>query len=107
MEGLFTPFVETVNMVNAPLIAKQRDIAVTETRNESCADHHTLITLTVTTEAGVHAVAGTLFGGDKPRVVSIKNISVEAELGPHMLYVTNNDKPASSVAWAPCWAKQG
>jgi D-3-phosphoglycerate dehydrogenase len=93
LEGLLTPFVEAANMVNAPVIAKQRDIAVTETRNEQCDDYHTLVTLSVTTEGGVITLAGTLFGGDKPRVISIKNIPVEAELGPHMLYVTNNDKP--------------
>ena len=43
--------------------------------------------------AARRAVAGTLFGGDKPRIVEIKGIQIEAELGRHMLYVTNQDKP--------------
>ncbi len=93
LEGLLKPFVETVNMVNAPVIAKERDIAVTETKNEKSSDYHTLITVTVTTDQRTRNVAGTLFGGDKPRIVAIKTIPVEAELGPNMLYVTNNDKP--------------
>ncbi len=93
LEGLLKPFVETVNMVNAPVIAKDRDITVTETRNADSSDYQTLITLTVTTENQTRAVAGTLFGGNKPRLVSIKNIPIEAELSAHMLYVTNKDKP--------------
>ena len=38
-------------------------------------------------------MAGTLFGGDKPRLVAIKGIAIEAELSAHMLYITNEDKP--------------
>ena len=53
----------------------------------------TLIRLSVTTERQSRAVAGTLFGGDKPRIVEVKGIAIEAELGPHMLYITNEDKP--------------
>jgi D-3-phosphoglycerate dehydrogenase len=47
----------------------------------------------VTTERQTRSVAGTLFAGSKPRLVEIKGIAVEAELTPHMLYVTNEDKP--------------
>ena len=47
----------------------------------------------VRTERQTRSVAGTLFGGDKPRLTEIKGISIEADLGPHMLYVTNEDKP--------------
>jgi D-3-phosphoglycerate dehydrogenase len=93
LEGLLKSFVESVNMVNAPVIAKERDIQVTESKNQRSSDYHTLITLTVTTESKSRSVAGTLFGGDKPRIVSIKGITIEAELGANMLYVTNNDKP--------------
>jgi D-3-phosphoglycerate dehydrogenase len=38
-------------------------------------------------------VAGTLFADQRPRVVEIKGIKIDAELGPNMLYVTNEDKP--------------
>ena len=39
------------------------------------------------------AVAGTVFASGKPRVIQVKNINMEAELTPSMLYVTNEDKP--------------
>lgn len=93
LEGLFKSFVETVNLVNAPVIAKERNITVTEAKNDRSCDYHTLIRLSVTTEQHTRCVEGTLFGGDKPRLVSIKNIPIEAEVGPFMLYVTNADKP--------------
>lgn len=93
LEGLLKPMVEAVNMVNAPVLARERNVDVSEVTNEREGDYHTLIRVTVTTEARTRSVAGTLFGGDKPRVVEVKGIPIEAELGPHMLYVTNRDKP--------------
>jgi D-3-phosphoglycerate dehydrogenase len=92
LEGLLSPLMESVNMVNAPVVAKERDIDVREIKHEGACDYHTLIRLTVTTEARTRAVAGTLFG-DGPRLVQVKGIKIEAELGPHMLFVTNKDKP--------------
>jgi D-3-phosphoglycerate dehydrogenase / 2-oxoglutarate reductase len=91
--GLLTPMLDTVNMVNAPLVARERDIDVAEVKHERDCDYQTLIRLTVTTERGPRSLSGTLFGGDKPRLVEIKGISIEAALTPHMLYITNEDKP--------------
>ena len=91
--GLLSPMLDTVNMVNAPLVARERDIDVSEVKHERDCDYQTLIRLTVTSERGPRSVAGTLFGGTKPRVVDIKGISIEAALTPHMLYITNEDKP--------------
>ncbi|NIA70474.1 phosphoglycerate dehydrogenase [Pelagibius litoralis] len=91
--GLLQPMLDTVNMVNAPIVARERDIDVAEVKHERDCDYQTLIRLTVTTERGERCVAGTLFGSDKPRLVEVKGISVEATLTPHMLYITNEDKP--------------
>ncbi len=93
LAGLLSPILDSVNMVNAPVIARERNIDVTEVKHERDCDYQTLIKLTVTTERGPRCVAGTLVGGDKPRLVQIKDIAIEAELGPHMLYVTNEDRP--------------
>jgi D-3-phosphoglycerate dehydrogenase len=93
LKGLLSPQLENVNMVSAPVIAHQRGIDVSEVRHGRDSDYQTLIRLTVTTENQTRSIAGTLFGGDKPRVVNVKGVPMEAELGPHMLYVTNNDRP--------------
>jgi D-3-phosphoglycerate dehydrogenase len=93
LAGLLTPLLDNVNMVNAPLIARERNIEVSEVKHTRPGNFQTLIRLTVTTERQSRAVAGTLFGGTKPRVVEVKGIAIEAELGRHMLYLTNLDKP--------------
>ena len=93
LAGLLGPILDSVNMINAPVLARERNIDVTETKHERDCDYQTLMRLSVTTERGPRSVAGTLFGGSKPRIVEIKDIPVEAELGPHMLYITNEDKP--------------
>ena len=93
LQGLLAPLLETVNIINAPLIAKERNIAISEVTHDRAGDYQTLIRLTVTTEARSRTVAGTLFAGDRPRIVEIQGISMDAELGPHMLIVTNRDRP--------------
>ncbi|PHQ70239.1 MAG: phosphoglycerate dehydrogenase [Sneathiella sp.] len=93
IQGLLGPLLDSVNMVNAPVVAKERGIDVTESYNDREDDYQTLIRLCITTEQQTRDIAGTLFGDNRPRIVSIKGINMEADLGPHMLYVTNEDKP--------------
>ena len=93
LSGLLSPVLDAVNMVSAPSIARERNISVTETKNEQPGDYETLIRLTVQTERQSRSVAGTLFGGGRARIVNVKGIGIEAELAPHMLYITNHDKP--------------
>jgi D-3-phosphoglycerate dehydrogenase len=91
--GVLRPQLETVNMVNAPAIARERGIEVAEVKHERASDYHAMIRLSVTTDKYTRAVTGTLFGGKHPRIVDIKGIEIEAEFAAHMLYITNDDKP--------------
>ena len=93
IKGLLTPLMENVNMVNAPIIARERDIEISEVRKESSEQYQTLISLSVTTERQTRTVTGTLFGGSLPRLVEVNGIRLEAEVGRHMLYIINDDKP--------------
>ena len=68
LEGLLRPLIGNVNMINAPVVAKDRGIEVRD-------------------------VAGTLVADNRPRIVQVKGIKLEAELVKHMLYLTNEDKP--------------
>jgi len=92
LAGVLSPLMGAVNMVNAPVLAKQRDIEVGETILERSGEYQTLVRLTVITDRYEKSIAGTLLA-DKPRLVEIKGIAVEADFAPHMLYVTNKDKP--------------
>ena len=93
LQGLLAPLLESVNVVSAPVIAGERGIAVKEVSYDRDVDYQTLINLVVTTERGDRGVAGTLFGGDKPHIVRIAGIPIEAVLGPHMLFIRNRDTP--------------
>jgi D-3-phosphoglycerate dehydrogenase len=93
LAGLMAPMITGANMVNAPVLARERGIDVTETVHDRASEYQTLIRVTVATDGIRRSVAGTLFAGSKPRLVEIKGIPVEAEFSRHMLYVTNQDKP--------------
>jgi D-3-phosphoglycerate dehydrogenase / 2-oxoglutarate reductase len=114
--GLLAPQLSApVNIVNAPHVCRQRDIRVSETRRADAGDYQNLLRVTVTTErrkrlrppgqderelraaaAGEprqRSVAGTVFVGNKPRLVDVEGIPLEAELGRNVLFVRNLDKP--------------
>ncbi|MGY6552718.1 MAG: phosphoglycerate dehydrogenase [Erythrobacter sp.] len=93
LAGLMRRYSDTVNMVNAPFLAKERGLDVREIRHDRDGAYNTLIRVTVETEQGPRSVAGTLFGKDAPRLVEIFGIGIEADLDGHMLYVVNDDKP--------------
>ncbi len=93
LTGLMRPIMQSVNMISAPVMARARGIAIEETTREQRGAYESYIRLTIKTERRCRSVAGTVFADGKPRIIQIKGINLEAELGPHMLYVTNNDKP--------------
>jgi D-3-phosphoglycerate dehydrogenase / 2-oxoglutarate reductase len=91
--GLLRPMLQGVNVVSAPTVAKDRGIAVEETRRDAEGDYESLITLTVTTDRQSRHVSGTVYADGRPRIVNIKGIRMDAEFGPSMIYITNLDKP--------------
>jgi len=93
LQGLLSPQLESVNMVNAPLIAKQRNIDVIEVKRERAENYQGLIRLTIATETGGREVAGTLFNELHPRLIEVNGIAIEAGLAANMLFITNADKP--------------
>jgi len=93
LAGLMRVYSDTVNMVNAPYLAKERGLDVREVRHDREGDYHTLIRVSVQTSQGERSVAGTLFANSQPRLVEIFGIKVEADLSDRMLYVVNEDAP--------------
>ena len=91
--GLLRPILEGVNVVSAPVIAKERGIAVEEIKREGECDYESLVTVTVTTERMTRNVSGTVFADGRPRIVNVKGIRLDAEFGASMLYITNLDRP--------------
>jgi len=82
-----------VNMVSAPVIAKERGVNISTTSQDKSGVFDGYIKLTVVTATRERSIAGTVFSDGKPRFIQIKGINIDAEVGQHMLYTTNEDVP--------------
>ncbi len=105
--GLLRPMLQDVNVVSAPIVAKDRGIVVEETRRDAAGDYDSLITVTVVTDRQTRSVSGTVYADGRPRIIDIKGIRIDAEFGPSMLYVTNQDKPGFVGRFATLLAEAG
>src|SRR5262249_54328917 len=93
LAGLLRPMLQEVNVVSAPIVAKERGIVIEEMTRDVHGDYGNLVTVTVVTERQTRSVSGTVFADGRPRIVNIKGIRMDAEFGRSMIYITNLDKP--------------
>ncbi|HWA89683.1 MAG TPA: phosphoglycerate dehydrogenase [Rhizomicrobium sp.] len=94
LSGLLKPALAHVNMVNAPVVAKERGIQIAEIARDRGGIYEGYIRVMVTLADGTtRRVAGTVFSDGRPRLIQIRDINMDAEFAPHMLYVINEDKP--------------
>ncbi|MGC9419183.1 MAG: phosphoglycerate dehydrogenase [Rhodovulum sp.] len=91
--GVLKPANPEINMVSAPVVAKERGIAQSTTTQGKSGTFDGYIKLTVVTDKRERSIAGTVFSDGKPRFIQIKGINIDAEIGEHMLYTTNKDVP--------------
>ena len=82
-----------VNMVSAPVMARERGVDISTTTQEKTGVFDAYVKVTVVTDRRERSIAGTVFSDGKPRFIQIKGIQIDAEIGRHMLYTTNNDVP--------------
>jgi D-3-phosphoglycerate dehydrogenase len=92
LAGVLRPMLAEVNMVSAPAVAKERGITVSENRQELSPVYDSLVRITIDSDSGQRAFAGTVIGG-MPRIVEVKGMELDAPFAPAMLYVNNLDKP--------------
>jgi D-3-phosphoglycerate dehydrogenase len=107
LAGLIRPQVSDVNMVSAPVMVKERGIIVSEVKRDKSGVFDGYIKLTVTTTNNTRSVAGTVFSDHKPRFIQIKGINLDAEIGQHMVYTTNNDAPGIIGILGTTFGKHG
>src|SRR4030088_145362 len=93
LSGLLRPMLGDVNVVSAPVVAKERGMVVDEVTRAAQSDYESLITVTVTPERQERSVSGPVYHDGEPRLVDIKGIRGDAEVAKTMIYVTNEDKP--------------
>ena len=91
--GIMKKFNPEVNMVSAPVVAKERGIRISTTNQDKSGAFEGYIKVTVVTPRRERSIGGTVFSDGKPRFIQIKGINIDAEIGAHMLYTTNEDVP--------------
>ncbi|HLN28922.1 MAG TPA: phosphoglycerate dehydrogenase [Gemmataceae bacterium] len=84
---------ESVNIVNAELLARERGIDIVEQTNPRKGDFGTLIKADVVTEKKVYTAAATLFGNQFLRLVQIGPYHLDSFLDGIMLIFTHHDVP--------------
>ena len=92
--GLLQPHFDTlVNMVNAPVLAKQREISIDQTKNEEIKDLESSFAATVKTDKVTRTIRGTVFGGSLLRIIDIDGFGIEVTPEDTMVVIFNDDKP--------------
>jgi D-3-phosphoglycerate dehydrogenase / 2-oxoglutarate reductase len=106
--GALRPFLQDINMVSAPVVARERGIMVEEVKRENAArDYESFVRVIVEAEDMPRHAGGTVFQDGKPRVTEIRHIAVEAEFAPNMIYVRNADKPGFIGAFGSLLGQAG
>ncbi|HRY06040.1 MAG TPA: phosphoglycerate dehydrogenase [Hyphomicrobiaceae bacterium] len=93
LAGVLRPSLADVNMVSAATSAKDRGIAIEEALCSAHGAYESYIKLTVKTEAYHRSVAGTVFSNGRPRIIQVRDIDMDFEVAPNMLFVRNQDQP--------------
>jgi len=93
LAGVLRPLLADVNMVSAAINAKERGMRLEEVTRGQDGAFESYIKLTVRTDEYDRSLAGTVFSDGRPRIIQVRDIGMEFELAPHMLFVRNADKP--------------
>ncbi len=94
LKGILTPMIgPEANYINAPHLARERRIRVTETRSQSNRGFASMIRLSIVGSSGEHTVCGAMFGESDYRIVRVDGCSVEALPDGHILVLQNEDRP--------------
>ena len=106
LAGVLRPMLAEINMVSAPAVARERGITISESRQEISPVYDNLMRITVQTQMGRRAFAGTVVAGT-PRIVEVKGMELDAAFGNAMLYVNNLDKPGFIGALGQLLGEEG
>ncbi len=91
--GVLRPSLSDINMVSAESSARERGIAIEEVRASNHSVYESYVKLTVKTDSYERSVAGTVFSNGRPRIIQVRDIDMDFEVTPHMLFVRNQDRP--------------
>ena len=82
-----------LNMVNTPVLTKERGVSVDETKNAEAKDVSASFSAKVVTDKMTRTITGTVFGGSKLRIIEIDGFDIEVTPAGTLLVIFNDDKP--------------
>ena len=92
LKGLLDNLVDSVNYINAPILAEERGMTIKQSTNPvGSPDYTNLVTCRVRWDDGERAVAGVLFGSIEPRLVQMDDYCLEANPNGVLLIMQNKD----------------
>ena len=94
--GLLSPVSgEVVNIINAPVLAQQRGLQITEQTSSDGREYASLISATLHTTGDDITIAGTSLR-DEPHLVRVNDYWMDvAPSTPYLLFVDNQDQPGT------------
>ncbi len=107
MAGVLRPTLQDINMVSAATIAKDRGILIEESLCDEHGTYESFVRLTVKTADYERSIAGTVFADGRPRIIQVRNINMDFEVTPHMMFVRNEDKPGFIGAFGQLMGDEG
>lgn len=104
LKGVLSVHLDSVSFVNAPLIAKERGIKVTELKSEDSGAYIDKVRVTLKTDKGNRTVAGTVLQGDIPAIIQIDSFPVNIRPESHSIVTFHKDQPGivaqvSQILW--------
>ncbi|NBB94471.1 MAG: phosphoglycerate dehydrogenase [Planctomycetes bacterium] len=104
--GLIQPHMDTtVNVINAPVLAKSRGVEVDQTTSGKPKEFSRLMEVKVTTDKGERSAKGTIFGNKYPRVIDIDGYPMEMRPEGHTVVLQTLDKPGALSAYTAIFAR--
>jgi D-3-phosphoglycerate dehydrogenase len=107
LAAVLRPSLSDVNMVSAAVSAKERGIVLEEVTRSQEGAFESYIRLTVKADEFDRSVAGTVFSDGRPRIIQVRDINMEFELAPRMLFIRNFDKPGFIGAFGKLMGEAG
>lgn len=106
LAGLLQPHMErVVNVINAPVLAKERGVEVEQITTEKTREISRLVEVTITTDKGQRSVMGTIFGSKFPRIIAIDGYRMEMRPEGHVVVILNDDRPGALGQYGTTFGK--
>ncbi len=108
LAGLLQPHMDrVVNVINAPVLAKDRGVEVEQITTEKTREISRLMEVTITTDQAKRSAMGTIFGNKFPRILAIDGYRMEMRPEGHVVVILNDDRPGALGQYGTTFGKHG